>query len=929
MNMVKPLRSKLSTIVTYTILFIILMAGIFALFWMQGRSLVNNADAYDQGYFWTAEMGRNLKSLLSGNGWPLWTWDRGTGIDTKFPIDIFVMIASFFPAGKIELGFTVATLLRLYFAGFAFILFCWEVALDNFKALLGALCYVSCSFTINVSLVQSQFINLFILFPLLALSVDRIYKGKSPVMFMLVVGITVSVNQYLAYMAAIGIIIYIFFRYFHYHEFTAKSYFAYIGRFIVYGVIGIMLSAVFVYVTIVAITGASTGSRPAFEAFYGMAHYYNSMTNLLSEGYTFGYKYIGVPILALLAIPCFKGKPTIRATHVIMSVIMCLMALSPFFGSMFNAFSYETKRWYFMLIFFLVWTAAEHMDLDELARGKNIIIMLLWWGVLAFTTLGFAKLDLTGNMSLRRLAFVGGNLAAGFVMILFIWLAPKLKASLRLRQTLITLGVICTLVLVWNASFYHHIEEKFFRFGEINRQLEKSTQRAGSLIEDDGFYRIDQVDWINAHLKADQPVNENLWWGNDTIYVYDSRLPSRLSEFNRLVGNNMGYSKRVYMQSNGQRMGLDFLYGVKYFLGDDVKNERTGADAYAGYAFDKYDNLDGVNVYKSRYDSSLGFLYGKFMTESEFGKLSRLEREQALMQALVVPDEEAADLDETKQVTAADIETDIKDVPYRIITHEDITIDGNTFIVEEDDANILLFAEPAEDCQLVVSFDNLRRVNDSGKNIGDFKLKCRKDGKQVEASNKKNNQTIAGIVDYDLNLGYYDYCTGRISIKFSKAGRYEFDKLYVSAMSTELFDKYAAERCESVYEVTDRSSTLVTGTLDAKEDGWLFLSIPVNTNWNVYIDGGRVAEIHNANIAFFATPVTKGQHKVELRYDHHNRNIALAMSGAGLLLMIACAIIDRKRRKKEKKNGNGTEKEKEPDSEMLYAEKLEAEKLKY
>ena len=189
-------------------------------------------------------------------------------------------------------------------------------------------------------------------------------------------------------------------------------------------------------------------------------------------------------------------------------------------------------------------------------------------------------------------------------------------------------------------------------------------------------------------------------------------------------------------------------------------------------------------------------------------------------------------------------------VQVKILSVDGITREGNTFIAENDNASILLFADPAENSQVVVSFDNLRRVNDAGENIGNFKLKCKKDGKQVEASNQKNNQTIPGIVDYDLNLGYYDYCTGRIRIKFSKAGRYEFDKLYVSAMSTELFDKYAAERCESAYKVTGRESTLVTGTLDAKADGWLFLSIPVNTNWNVYIDDGQVAEIHNANICW-------------------------------------------------------------------------------
>lgn len=893
MKNLQPLKSTSRTILTYTILFIVMMTGIFALFILQGRSFVNNSDAYDQGYFWTAEMGNSLRSFFGGDGYPMWSWDRGPGLDTKLPIDPFLVIASLFPAGQIELGYTIAIILRLYCAGIAFIVFCKEISLPNYNALIGALCYVASTYTINVSLVQGQFIDLFILFPLMVMSVDRIYKGKSPMPFMLIVGITMSINYYLAYMAAIGIVIYIVFRYFTYREFRFKDYLIYLGRFMVYGIVGIMLSAIYVYVTVKTVSGASTGESPALSLFYDRAHYLGSMMRFVSAGYTFGYKYIGLPILAILVLPAFREKPSIKATHVIMSLIMIAMTLTPFCGSMFNAFGYETKRWYFMLIFFLTWCVAEHLDLDELAKWRNVIIMLIWWCVLTFSTLGLAYLDITGNMKLREAAFVGGNLAAGLVMIIFIAMGGRLVKSIRIRQSLLTLALIGTLVIVWNCTFLNRIDEKFFKLGEINQQLEESTQRAGALIEDDGFYRIDMVDWINAHLKADQPVNENLWWRNNTIYLYDSKIPSRLSEFNRLLGNNMGYSKRVYVQSNGNRMGLDFLYGVKYFLGDDVKNDRLGADAYAGYAFDYMDELDGVHVFRSRYDSSLGFLYDRYMTESEFEKLSRLEREQALLQALVVPDDETEMMDEAMQISASDIETDIKDVPFSVIDTDGITIEDGVFTADAKDASMTLYVEGVKDSQMVVSFDNLRRVNDAGENIGNFKLKCKSSKLQSEASNKKNNQTIAGIVDYDLNMGYYDSYDGTLKIKVTEPGRYEFDRLYVSAMSTKNFDKFAAERCGSVYKVTDRTSDNVTGTINAKSDGYLFLSIPVNTNWNVYIDGGQVAEVHNANIAFFATPVTKGSHKVELRYDYTARNIALAATLAGLLLMIILGILDK------------------------------------
>lgn len=900
MKKIRPLKNTGTTIITYTILFCILMAGIFAMFILQGRSFVNHADAYDQGYFWTVEMKHNLDSLFAGNGYPLWSWDRGTGIDTKMPIDPFLVIASLFPAGYVELGYTVAIILRLYFAGIAFIFFCREVKLSNFQALTGALCYISATWTINLSLMQGQFIDLFILFPLLVMSVDRIYKGKSPAPFMLTVGITVGINYYLAYMAAIGIIIYILLRYFTYHEFSLKKYLAYIGRFILYGVTGIMIGAVFVLVTLQTLSGASTGSRPAVSWLYDTGYYLAEGLRLVSTGYAFNYNAIGIPVFALLALLAFRSKPTIKATHVIMSVIMLGMTMSPFFGSMFNGFGYVSNRWYFMLIFFLVWCAAEHMDLDDMAKTRNLIVLLLWWAVLVFATLGLAYLDVTGDLSLRKAMFLGGNLAAGFVMILIVASGRKIIKSLRARQALIIMSVIGTLVIVWNISFYNNTDY-YFKVGEINRQLEESTQRAGALIDDDGFYRIDQVDWINTHLNADQPVNENLWWQNNTIYLYDSKIPSRLSEFNKLTGNNLGYSKRVYVQSNGNRMGLDFLYGVKYFLGDDTKHDRTGADARAGYAFEPYDTLDGVNVFRSKYDSSLGFVYDKFLPESEFLKLTRLEREQALLQAVVVPDEDVPDLDETKKVSAADIETDITDVPYTIVEMEGLTVDGNSIIAGQDDASFTIRVDGVTDSQLIVSFDDLRRLNEAGESVGDFKIKASNSKLKFDVTNKKNNQTIPGIVDFDLNMGYYETYSGNIKIKLSKAGTYEFGRLYVSAMSADNFDKYAQERMKSVYEVTERKSDKVTGTLNAADDGWLFLSMPINDNWNVFIDGGQVAEIHNANIAFFATPVTKGEHTVEVKYDYSSRHVALAITCAGLALTVIISLVERILRRKKRK----------------------------
>lgn len=887
MKNIHPLKNTRSLILTYTVLFCVLFAGIFALFIIQGRSFVNHADAYDQGYFWTVELKSNLESLFSGKGYPLWSWYRGTGMDAKLPIDPFALIAALFPIGYIELGYTVAIVLRLYCAGLAFIAFGREVELSNFQCLIGALSYISTTWVINVSLMQGQFINLLVMFPFLAMSVDRIYKGKSPWLFIVSVALTVSFNYYLAYMAAIAIILYILLRYFRYRSFSIKDYSLSIGRFIICGIAGIMISAIFVLVSIQTVSDASTGSSglDGMSTFYGIPYYLSMGLRWVSNGYSFSYTYIGIPILALIAVIPAIGKPSIKATHSIMAMILFAMTMFPFFGSMFNGFGYISNRWYYILIFFIVWTATEHLDLDKLNSVKNIIVMLLWWIVLTVTTLGFSYVDITGDMSLGQAMFIGGNLAAGFVLILIIASGRKLIPSLRARQTLLVLGTIGALIITWNCSFYNRTGY-YFENGAINEQLKASTQRVSNQIDDDGFYRVDQVDWLNIHHRADQPVNENLWWQSNTIYLYDSKLPSALSIFNKLVGNNLGYSKRVYMESNGNRMGLDFLYGIKYFLGDDEKNDNTGSDAYAGYGFSRIDDIDGVHVWKNKYDSGLGFTYDAYITESEFEKLSRLEREQALLQAMVIPDDTAEDMSNGKKLAADDIDTDITDIPYTVTATDNAEIDGSTIRVGDDGGFVTIHVDGVSESQLVVSFDNLMRINSSGKSVGDFYLSCSNSKLTASASNTRNSQTISGIVDYDLNMGYYDSYSGNLKIKFSKAGTYTFDRLYISAMSVDNYDKYASERVKGSYRVSKYSSTKVTGTVEAESDGFLFISIPINGNWSVYIDGVETEKIDDANIAFMATYITEGSHKVELRYDYTNRLIALAITASGVLIAI-------------------------------------------
>lgn len=898
-EMEKNRISALRATAYYSVLFAATALCVFIILIILHKSVIQYSDGYKQAYFWVVEVKQQLADLFNGEGFHMWSWSKGLGMNTSIGhlIDPFMVIAALFPAGYIELGYSVATVLKMYVGGLAFLAFTRQVKMPDYQGIFGSICYIFSAWFIEVALCQSSFLMNAYLFPLLVLTVERVYQGKSPVLFIAVVAYYMIRNFYFSYMAAIVIIIYIIIRYFAYNDYFAIKDFAIrIGKFIVYGISGCLISSFTMLTSVTDLSGSSTQSATDTNAILFDVNYYLGFgERLIARGMTDDYMDIGLPIIILMLLPVAVRMISRKRTNIIMALILFGMMLLPFFCSMFNAFGYPTLRWSFTFIFFAVWAAMDVLNIDALREKKNIIIMVAALVVIALWTIvpvfkGVVVFGPTASF------FVPWNIFAGVVLILVICIKGRNSErkinTVKFRQGLVIFFTIGALIVGWNWAFLHHAKD-FLRNNQINTQLEESTQRAGAQIDDNSFYRIDQVDGLQLHHQMKYPANENTWWDTKCIYIYNSKLPGKLLEFNKDLGNNYGYLKRVYVMSNDNRMGLDFLTGVKYFLGDDNKNKVTGSDEYAGYGFEYYDTLDGVDVFKNKYDTGLGFAYDKCIKESQFLKLSRLEREQALLQAVVIPDSQKTSVEKLK---AKDIETDIKDIPYDIISTDGATVEDNKIIVAKEDASFTINVNGVMDSQLIVSFDNLLHTGSN-----DIDISCSNSKLYQMAMNDSSNQTIPGICDYDLNMGYYDYYNGTIKITIGDPGEYTFDKLYVSAMSADLYDKYAEERVEEKYNIKSYGEEYVDGTVDVDEDSIVFFSMPVYSSWQFYVDGKHAEKIQDANVAFVGVEVPEGEHEITLEYEYKYHDVGLAASCAGLALMIMIGLVFnfRNRRRKE------------------------------
>ena len=884
-------RKKENFIMTvqYTLLFCLLVVGVYGVLIIGHRTFIQNGDGYKQGFFWTAEVKFQIENILAGKGLSLWSWSRGQGLDLQmnYLVDPFNWIAALFPAGYMELGYTVVSLLKMYCGGLAFLAFMRYTGAGVFESIFGSICYVFTGYFIVLGLIHASALFVIFMFPLLIISVERIYKGKSPALFSIFVAFYIIKTIYYAYMAGLVVVVYILVRYFAYHEFSIKHYLKTIGGFMFWGIIGILLAGFELMADFMALTAASSESATDAVSLLFSKNFYLKVGMLLTgSGDLKTYLVVGLTLIVIMLAASALPEISLKRTDIIMSVICFIAMLLPAACSFLNGMGYPAFRWLFMFDFFAAWTAAAQIGNKSLHKNSRLLFCILALCVTAAWTVG---LHVSGHieMSRRALVFISIQLAGGVLFLLILLAAHRRKEFVHADRILTFAIMAAVLTAGWTSTFFVN-RDLFVRNNEINKALINSTQRAGSMIDDDGFYRIDQVDYLLYRHTVISPPNESIWWRTKPLYVYTSKLPKDLLEFNGLVGNNYGYSKRVFIMSNDNRAGLDFLCGVKYFLGDDTKNDRTGSDEYAGYDFEFYKEIDGVRVFKNKHDVSLGYVYDKYLPLSEFMKLDRLEREQAMLQAVVADDE--TDMDGLERLDAADIETAIEDVPYEIVKEDGVRFEDGKIIAEKEGASFTLSVGDVSNSQVVVSFDGLLRDAENGQSKG-FVLHAKNEYVDEMADNTISNQSIPNIKDYDLNMGYYDsYENGRIKIRLSKEGTYEYESLRIRAMDAALFDKYEDRLSANIFDVDSCTDKEVTGSISCSSPGMLFMSISDYNNWDVYIDGEKTDRIDGLNVAFTGAKVPAGEHSVRLVHNNRELRRGAVVSFAGLVLLIAASI---------------------------------------
>ena len=366
----KILNNKTKIYWIYTLLFILIACVVFSTFIITKRSFIWKGDGLRQHYIILKDFNENVRNFLSNpsGGFKLFSWNMGLGLDVIGQYSYYVLgdpfayISLLFPMQYLELAYNFLIILRLFCIGLAFIVYSQYHAkkvgneeAKPYNILIGALIYTFSAYSLYTAVRHPYFLNAMILFPLLLLGVDKLFRENKKVPFIIFIALSAISNYYFFYMHTIMIVIYAIIQYIcEYRKEGAKHFFQKLGSAILCYIIGILIAGIILMPTIHSFINSARSDEETICQYSGR-YYQNIFTiNLLTTNPN-NWSIIGVSSIILLMLPILWLKRKENKTYLVYFIVTTIMLLIPFIGSLMNGFSFPNNRWSFVYSFILAY----------------------------------------------------------------------------------------------------------------------------------------------------------------------------------------------------------------------------------------------------------------------------------------------------------------------------------------------------------------------------------------------------------------------------------------------------------------------------------------------------------------------------------------------------------------------------------------------
>lgn len=177
------------------------------------------------------------------------------------------------------------------------------------------------------------------------------------------------------------------------------------------------------------------------------------------------------------------------------------------------------------------------------------------------------------------------------------------------------------------------------------------------------------------------------------------------------------------------------------------------------------------------------------------------------------------------------------------------------------------------------------------------------DVKSIEVNSDRVASQVQDIDEpYIFDIGYHE--TGEnVAISIDGGGmdtESGYFNIYCYTVNQKVLDNgYKYLKSNSI-NVSSHSDTQISGTINCKENSYIYSSIPYDEGWSVYIDGKK-AETFEIGDAMLGVAASAGNHKITYKYSPRGLNYGIIISSVTIISLAGYYIYSNKISKSAKK----------------------------
>ncbi len=852
----------------YSFLSLCILAVIFCDFIVEGKTLLGSGDAFQQHYLILYDFHEGVRNAIKQGDWSniFYNWHIGLGADMMGQYgyyitgDIFSYLSLPFSDKYLPIIYSVLILMRIYCTGLSFCYFmCWRQK-NKMITLVGALAYMCSAFVMYASIIHPYFTNAAIIFPLFIVALEKSVCQKRYSMLIFSSFLVFFSNFYFAYKIVVIGGIYICIFYFNYNKYKkekTKEILYTLIRMFVSGIVGVMMSAIFLFPTIISFLEVQRIGTEKIHIGYGKEYYLEILRNLVIYGdinwATIGSSIFCVFVVIIILFQWRKYKNELS----IMIVMSCVLVI-PQLGSAMNGFSYPTNRWTFAFCFWMSYLVAVSIkEIKGLNRKKYIILGMGVSGYCLF---------------LMNYFFGESRLVILFCIIYYflVYACLKMKknkgAEIVLCGMIILSSILNTRVMLYKGEIplydsYLTRDEISNKYNSADGKLEHMDRAVYEIEKDKSPYRI-------STAKKNVP-NLPLYLQYNGTSSYLSLVSGNVSRWSYDL-DNLEYNTSNPTGDMDARTKILNILGVKYYVA-------MWENAIIPYGFEPYLHIGDLHVYRNTMPSSMALFYSDIKSDKMYEKMSGIERENALLETAFVDDSYKGEVKDIVQ------NEDLNDeISYDVSENSELRIVDGKINVTAAGQKLILKTDVIKDKELYVQLSELECSGADGNNAFTVKVASggRENWKNVE--DREISQYYCKFDRLIFNLGYSSDERSEIAISFSAPGIYAVSDIKVFGNSFDNLESLLQKLQKPIRKLEIKGNR-VEIKYQSETEGIIQIPTGYSKGWKAEIDG-KEAQVINVNNGLLGIHVPKGSEKLVVEYSIPHMKLWILITIIGWLM---------------------------------------------